>query len=101
MKESDNIMKIIVVCGSGVATSTVITAKINELLAKNQMKAEVTQCGINELNSHLEGGTLVVTSLGRLNAGNIPVIVALPYITGVGVEQLNEKIKKTLMEADS
>lgn len=94
-------MKIIVACGSGVATSTVITAKINDILEKNKMKAEIIQCSMNEVGGHLNGATLVVTSLGRLNAGNVPVVVALPYITGVGVEKLNREIEQILKKACS
>jgi PTS system galactitol-specific IIB component len=89
-------MKIVVACGSGVATSTVIASKIEELLHKNNLEAQIIQCTLHEVESNLNGTTLVVSSMPGLSVPSVPVIVAFPYITGVGVEELDEKILAVL-----
>jgi len=90
-------MKILVACGSGVATSTLIAAKVEELLKKNKLKAQVVQCSLNEVEGNLKDADLVVTAMGRLKVKDVPLIVALPYITGVGTEVTDAAIEKILL----
>jgi len=89
-------MKIIVACGSGVATSTVIASKVEDILKRNGLKGEIIQCSLSEVSNNLKGVALVVTSMGRLEAKDVPVIVALPYITGIGIEEIDKKIENVL-----
>ena len=42
-------MKIVVACGSGVATSTVIASKVAQLLKNNGITADIIQCTIHEV----------------------------------------------------
>ena len=91
-------MKIIVACGSGVATSTLIASKVEDILKKNNLKAQVIQCSLNEVDGYLKGATLVVTSMGRLKVKDVPVVLALPYITGVGAEATDAEIERILLE---
>jgi len=88
----------VVACGSGVATSTVIASKLDELLHENKIQAQVIQCTLHEVDSHVKGASLVLSSMPGLKVENVPVIVAFPYITGIGVESLNQKILDTLKE---
>ncbi len=94
-------MKIIVACGSGVATSTVIASKVEEILKKNNMKAQIIPVSLSEVPNNLKDATLVVTSMGRLEAPGVPVVVAFPYITGVGAEETDAQIEKILKEAQA
>ena len=92
-------MKIIVACGSGVATSTLIASKVDDILKKNNLKAQVIQCSLNEVDGLLKDATLIVTSMGRLKVeGNVPIVVALPYITGVGAEETDKAIERILLD---
>jgi len=91
-------MKIIIACGSGVATSTLIASKVEDLLKKNDVKAQVIQCSLNEVDGLLKDATLVVTSMGRLVVKDVPVVVALPYITGVGAEATDAEIERYILE---
>jgi len=92
-------MKIIIACGSGVATSTMIAAKVEDLLKKNNLQAQIVQCSLNEVDGHLKDATLVVTAMGRLEVKDIPVIVALPYITGMGAEVTDAQIESILLQS--
>ena len=99
-KKGGRWMKIVIACGSGVATSTLIASKVDDLLKKNGLKAQVIQCSLVEVDGYLNGATLVVTAMGRLVVkGDVPVVVALPYITGIGAEVTDAAIEKILLEA--
>ena len=92
-------MKIIIACGSGVATSTLIASKVEDILKKHNLKAQVIQCSLNEVDGLLKDATLVVTSMGKLKVeGDVPIIVALPYITGVGAAETDAAIERILLE---
>lgn len=92
-------MKIIIACGSGVATSTLIAMKVENILKKNDLKAQVIQCSLTEVDGHLKGADLVVTSMGKLKVnGDVPIVVAIPYITGIGGEETDAAIERILLE---
>ena len=90
-------MKIIVACGSGVATSTIIASKIEELLKNNKLNAQIIQCSLHEVDGNLKGASLVISSMPGLDVKDVPVVVAFPYITGIGVEDLDKKILEILV----
>jgi PTS system galactitol-specific IIB component len=92
-------MKIVVACGSGVATSTVIASKVQDLLDRNNLKAQIVQCTLHEVDSYAKGAKLVVSSMPGLRVSDVPVVVAFPYITGLGTEELDEKILSILMDS--
>mgnify|MGYP002390918712 CR=1 FL=1 len=88
-----------IACGSGVATSTVMASRVKSLLDKHNLKAEIIQCSMNEASTCSPADTaLIVTSLGKLNVKDIPVVVAIPYITGIGAEAVDEQIVSILKE---
>ena len=90
-------MKIVIACGSGVATSTVIAEKVAGLVKENGFKAQIVQCGVNDVESQARDAALVVTSLGRLKVdADVPVVVAFSYITGLGGEETDAKIVEIL-----
>ncbi|MDR0447981.1 MAG: PTS sugar transporter subunit IIB [Treponema sp.] len=92
-------MKIIIACGSGVATSTLIASKVEDIVKKNKLKAQIIQCSLNEVDGLAKDATLVVTSMGKLVLKcDVPLVVALPYITGVGAEACDAEIERILLE---
>jgi PTS system galactitol-specific IIB component len=91
-------MKIIIACGSGVATSTLFASKVEDILKRNNLRAQVIQCSLNEVDGYLKGATLVVTSMARLKVEGVPMVVALPYLTGVGAEATDAEIERILLE---
>lgn len=89
---------IIIACGSGIATSTVICEGIEKLLNEHAIPHRIYQCSLNEMYSHLNEADLVVSSMAIGEDLGIPNVVGLPYLLGMGVEQLNENILKILKE---
>lgn len=85
--------KILVACGNGIATSTVVATKVKEVCEEAGLEVLVTQCKLLEIDSKIENFDILVTTgkYGGDNA-NIPVISAMSLLTGIGEEETLEKI---------
>lgn len=82
---------ILIACGTGVATSTVVSMRVKEELEKNNIAATVEQCKVAELPSKIASANLVVTTTSYTN-DTVPVIRALSFLTGIGMEEDIKKI---------
>jgi PTS system galactitol-specific IIB component len=90
--------KILVACGTAIATSTVVLRKIEERLEEKGIKVNFVQCKASEVNSKLDGVDLIVTTTPVNNVGDIPVIQTLSFITGLGIDADMEKILSYIQE---
>ena len=88
--------KILVACGTAVATSTVVARKIEEELEKRGIPVVTTQCKAVEVPSRVEGHDLVVTTNFVSGTGDVPVIHSVSFLTGVGLERDMAKIVEYL-----
>ena len=95
-KGGDCMKKVIVACGGGVATSTVLCEKIKEIARDNGVDVTLAQCTVNEIESHLDGADLIVTSVKVSRDYGIPMILALSYIIGMGQEETTEELLSVL-----
>ncbi|MEO1768993.1 MULTISPECIES: PTS sugar transporter subunit IIB [Enterococcus] len=86
---------VLIACGTGVATSTVVCMRVKEELEKNNITATVEQCKVAELPSKIGNADLVVTTTSY-ESNDIPVIRALSFLTGVGMDEDIKKIIEIL-----
>ena len=84
--------RVIVACGTGIATSTVVCVKIKEALAAANIQAEVVQCKVAEIESKLATGADLVVTTTSYTSDKVPVIRALSFLTGIGQEADIKKI---------
>ena len=86
--------KIIVACGSGIATSTVALSKIQTgLESKGKLKdIQFVQTTLSELPSLVEGATVIVTTAQGGDGFGVPVVSGLGLITGLGVDKVIDEI---------
>lgn len=84
--------KIIVACGGAVATSTIAAEKIKDLCKEAKIELEVVQCRVSEIGSFLEGVDLIVTTSKVKKDYGIPLVHATAFISGIGVEKVEEAI---------
>ncbi|EHK91150.1 PTS galactitol transporter subunit IIB [Aggregatibacter actinomycetemcomitans] len=85
--------KVIVACGGAVATSTLAAEEIKELCGENHIPLELVQCRINEIDSYIQDADLIcTTSKITQTYGDIPIVHGMPFVSGVGIDQLKEKI---------
>lgn len=87
---------IIVACGSGIATSTIISSKVSELLLQNHIDYRLIQCSLNEMDSYMNEADLIVSSMQIVKEIPIPKVLGMPYLTGLKEEELNQKILEIL-----
>lgn len=87
-----------VVCGTGVATSTVAVEKIKEYLRAQKIDANIFEARLQDVNLYLGKTNLIVSMpISAQYPPDIPVLKGLPLITGIGVNELLEQIKEILI----
>ncbi|EKA0743649.1 PTS sugar transporter subunit IIB [Enterococcus hirae] len=90
--------KIIVACGSGVATSQTVASKITKLLKEKKVPAEVEAVDIKSLKHHIKGADAYVSIVKTKEEFDIPVFNGIAFLTGMGQDQEIEKIIKLIQE---
>ncbi len=84
---------ILIACGSGIATATMVGEHIRELMNKNNVNAEVRQCGVREIVGNApEVDVIVTTAKYQGTPVSKPIINALPVLTGMGVDVFDQKL---------
>lgn len=89
--------KILVVCGTGTATSTVANKIISEYLSSKGIKVAVTQAKVTEISAYIGGMDLLVlmaTGASVPSDIKVPVIKGLPFLTGIGKEELLKQVEE-------
>lgn len=86
--------KIVLACGSGVATSTAVAAKIRELLDNNGYRGQYTivQCAIAEAVGQSQDADLLIATTVKPNGINCPFISGIPYLTGMGKDKVDQQV---------
>ena len=88
--------RILIVCGTGIATSTVVARKVEEYCRKQGIEVIVDQAKVMETLRGVEDYDLVISTT-QLPAGvDTPSVNGLPFLTGVGVDQALQEIKEKL-----
>lgn len=90
--------KLLIMCGSGIATSTVATGKVKQWLKDNNLEDEVKiyQSKIAEEVNHIDDYDAVITTTTVPDSIKDKVIFGLPLLTNNGVEQMWAQLKKEL-----
>jgi PTS system galactitol-specific IIB component len=88
--------RILVACGTAIATSTVVAKKLEEKLAARGIEVTIDQCKASEVSSKASAYDLVVTTTEVDDARGKPVVRTLSFLTGVGVDADVERIAKLL-----
>lgn len=91
--------RILVACGTGIATSTMVANKIQSELANRGEAIDVVieQCKVAEVSSMWRNFDLIVSTTQVPSEVQIPIISGLPFLTGVGsdkvIDEIIEKLK--------
>ncbi|QUL98959.1 MAG: PTS sugar transporter subunit IIB [Candidatus Fermentithermobacillus carboniphilus] len=85
--------RILVPCGSGIASSTICAQKIRKGLGERGLDVEVKQLAFRELQGEIGKADLIVSITPGLKSDlNIPVVNGLPLLTGVGEKAVFDEI---------
>lgn len=90
--------RILVSCGTAIATSTVVAKAIEEALKERGIPVTTRQCKASEIKTLVDGYDLVVTTTPVPPDLGIPVIQTLAFLTGLGKEEAIEEIVEALKD---
>lgn len=85
-------IRVLVACGAGIATSTVVMKKVEDLFAKNELPVEITQIKISEAAGKQDEADMLVSTTMLPTEYKIPAISAMAFLTGIGTEKVEAKI---------
>ena len=88
--------RIIIACGSGIATSTIISSRVSELLDEHHIHYDLIQCSLQEIDSYVSDADLIITSMDLQRSFPIPKITAISFLTSIGAEKTEEEILNAL-----
>lgn len=91
--------KVIVACGSGVATSQTVASKVNRMLKADKIDAKVEAVDLKSVDRYLVDAAAYI-SITKLNKEyDIPVINGIAFLTGVNQKKEYEKLLKAIEDA--
>ncbi len=88
--------RILVACGTAIATSTVVAKGIEEALKERGIPVVTRQCKAAEVKGLAPGYDLIVTTTPVPKDLGVPVIQTLAFLTGIGKEAVIEQIADML-----
>lgn len=90
--------KILVACGTGMSTSTIIAQKLQNYLTEEGIFVSTSQCCLNEIPLNCHGVDLIITAMKTDTDYGIPALNGAPLLTGINDEVLKQKIKTLLSQ---
>jgi len=88
--------RILVACGTAIATSTVVARALEEALKERGINVTTRQCKAAEVRSLASDADLIVSTTPIPSDLGVPVIQTLAFLTGIGKEEVIEQIVKIL-----
>jgi PTS system galactitol-specific IIB component len=88
--------RVLIICGTGVATSTVVATKVREHCAEAGLDVVVSQGKVMDLLSGSHDVDLIVATTQVPDSVTVPVVAGLPFLTGVGAEDAMAEIDRHL-----
>jgi len=85
--------RILVACGNGIATSTVVASKIRSYMEEKGLPVDTTQTKLMEVTGKVEGYDLLVTT-GEFDGQTkgVPYVKGMPILTGINADKTFEEI---------
>ena len=88
--------KILVACGAGLATSTMVSQKIDSILESRNIPHKITQCTLAEIETNSSGMDLVVTTMKVNKNLSVPYMFGGPFLTGINEERATSELLEFL-----
>lgn len=94
-------IRLVVACGGGIFTTTVVTDQLKEILRKEKIEFKVTPAKITEIAGIRDQDLIITTGkTGAKNDKNIPIMVGISLLTGVGTEQFVKEFVAKIIEIE-
>ncbi|MTW85980.1 PTS galactitol transporter subunit IIB [Virgibacillus dakarensis] len=84
--------KVIVACGSGVATSQTVASKVKRILEEKKVRADVQAVDIKSLDNYIKSSDVYISITKNTKEYDIPTLNGIAFLTGMGIEQETQKL---------
>ncbi|QPA32266.1 PTS sugar transporter subunit IIB [Thermaerobacillus caldiproteolyticus] len=88
--------QVLVACGAGIATSTIVNKAIEEICKENNIECDIVQIKITEVGSYVDTADLLVSTTIVQKEYPFPVINARAFLTGIGLDEVKKEILEQL-----
>ena len=83
---------VVIACGAGLATSSMVRDKIEEVLSENNIRANIIQTTLNELEGYDDKADIFITTMKINSDYKTPVVHGSAFLTGINEETVIEQI---------
>lgn len=92
--------KLLIMCGTGVATSTVVTNKVKEWLGEKGLSDQVRlyQSKVADEMNRIDDYDIIVSTTVVPDSIKDKIIMGLPLLTGIGTDEMYAEIEKKIRE---
>lgn len=89
--------KIVVACGSGVATSQTVASKVEDLCRQRGIPVATESVGFRSLSSSIKHADLFISIIpyDKTDYG-VPTVSGIPFLTGIGLDAAMDEVVKIL-----
>lgn len=87
---------VIVACGAGLATSSMVKQKLEDIFKKNGISVNMIQCTLNEVPTYDEKADLIITTMRVRKKFKAPVISGSAYLSGINEDGVTQQIVEAL-----
>ena len=91
-------VRIVVACGSGVATSETVAGKVNKMLKDAKIDAVVEATDLKQVDRALVGAAAYISIVNDKKERDVPTINGIAFLTGVGKDKEFKKLVKAIEE---
>ena len=88
--------KVIVACGSGIATSHMVAKKIKGLLASRGIDADVSAADMSDLDDVLASADAFVPVVNTEQTYDVPTFSGVAFLTGINQDEELDRLVETL-----
>jgi PTS system galactitol-specific IIB component len=88
---------VLIVCGTAIATSTVVAIKVAEMLKKHGIQADIRRAMTSEAKTASREADLIIATT-QVPDVSVPVISGIPFITGIGIDKIEKEIVEKLQD---
>lgn len=95
-------IKIVVACGGGVFTTSIVTEKIDDILREEQIAHAITPHKLVEIPEIVDEDLIVVTSkTSAVNDAGIPIMLGSALFTGIDEKEFTEELVAKVKEIEA
>jgi len=91
-------VKVLVACGSGIATSSIAVYKVETLCKEIGVDAQIIKTTIKEIPEKSDSVDLILTTSRYQGQSSKPVESVVSFLTGIREDETKEKIKQILLD---